>query len=380
MKPNNLMPKIILMIIIIIYIICQFILFHNESNKTAISFALDSIDYDMPKNIYYDKNNNFNFINAEIKDYNPDSDTFTIYLTEDKEKIYNVSREQIKQHNGEKYIYYPNIINNKVNKLISLYLSVIAYITCMVFILYSIYNENIFFQILNNKENISNLLHKYIHEYAIAFIQIIMLGILICTIFFYKDKINSYNYVDENWKYMNIILILLNLYLLIIYSKVHHHISPHITRLTNAASLINITKFTTIQQSLMIILLLLFTLVIIQNHIFNADLFGYYPFGLSFFILGILIYLGFNSKTITLDNAQIFIIIILTMLNVIYSNSYKYDILFNLLGYNFSPIFTFLLNKKEYNYLHVISIILLVIFILFQHKLYNNLIYYITNG
>lgn len=373
---NNLVPKFIFMLLFIIYIIVRFILLKDEKNKKNISYSLDSVDYDMSKHIYYDENNDYNYIDAEIIDYFPNTDKFKIKFTENNQlKEIIVNRDQIKQLSGEEYIYYPIKSSNITNKLTSLYLSVISFLICMIFIIYSIYNENIFSQILNNNANISYLLKNYIHEYILVFIQIILLGTLICGIHFYKNRIDNLTYFDENWHYFNITLILLNIYLFILYN-IPSNKFPTFSLIHSSVDKMNAN----IANLLLFLVFLIFIFDIIKNKLFNHAFLGYYLYETAFFILGTIICLGLDKKYLPLTSIQILLTGIFMIYNIIYSKSLKFDILYCLLGFNFPSIFTYLLNYKKYKYYHIISIIFTILLVCFTINIYKNMIYHITDG
>ena len=366
----NILPKVFFLTIFLFYIISRYVIISQSKSKISIDFSLDGVDYDMPHEIYYDKNNDYQFINANIIDYDPKTDLFTIKLIDNKEEL-QVTREKIKTLSGGEYIYYPNKINNRASELIGFYLSIIAFLLCYIYISFSILNEKTFSKILTNTIKFNSTLFGILHEFSHMFLQIFLLAILICFIYFYKDKLNTSSFIDKDWHKINIILLILNLYLFFVYQTPKFNLE---NKLNDSIPQFYDTNFTHLLITISAVLMLING---IRHYLFNNSYLGYYPYGLALIIIGFLskyLFKGF------LKTQNSILLIIFFVFNLYHTNNLVYDIFFTLLGFNITDLFVYFLNYNKFNYRHIISIILSCYLIILLKDTCDNLLYKITNG
>ena len=380
---RNILPKGLFLTLFFLYIVFRYIMISYSKNNTQIDFTLKGVDYDMPYEIYYDEKNDFQYKSANIIDYDPKTDIFTIKLidTDDTDDTYNkelkVTRDKIKTLSGEKYIYYPNQINYISSELIGFYSSIIAFLLCYIFISFSIFNEKIFSKILNNNINLTSVFSTLIHDYSHMFLQIVLLMILICFIFFYKDKLNNFSLIMDDWHNINITLAILNIYLFFIYPTYSFkHENEVFFNKKFSQNLSNITTSHTIKGLLLCQFLLSFIYFIIQK-LYGSNVLGYYPYGAAFIIVGLIFNKIYNDNV---DKLLTLLSVIFLVYNVYNSNNLEYNILFTLIGFNLINIVTYFLNYNKYNYRHSLSIILSGLLIFLIKNTYDNLVYKITNG
>jgi len=370
----NILPKVFFLTLFILYIIARYVYISGSKDYSHIDFTLDGVDYNMPHEIYYDKNNDYQYISANIIDYDPKKDLFTIMLIDATGQHSNklqVTRDKIKTLSGEKYIYYPIKSHNRGNELIGFYSSIIAFLLCYIYISFSILNENTYRKIITNTIQFNSVYSTIIHEYSHMFLQIVLLMTLICFIYFYKDKFNTYSFITKDWHSINIILTVLNIYLFCVYQTPISSIETNLNRMfpkIDNSQIINV--LITISGMLML-------MNTIRHYAFHDNYLGYYPYGLAFITIGLLIKYIFSG---VLKNPHIVFSAICLIFNVYHTNSLQYDIFFTLLGFNIINIISYLLNYNKYNYRHIISITLCCYLIILLKNTGDDFVYKMTSG